>query len=340
MAAGFHLIDELDDQWWRGSSSPAKKIDAAFNISFASRRSRFSLFSFLISSSSTVDYKTEDLGVKALDPRGFIQVSGRWYLDSMPTVLRNADNNINDARNKYGEDAGRLAKAEAHYRKVMERHHSLVSDPVPAIFHSADTIIAQARKEYGASAHALAQAETLYAQQLQRRTVYMLKYKGIISSDWTRRYLLPDATVPTTGTKQRPNPRDSKTVMMKRPTEKEAKDANAGGLKHEQYFPYGSDQWKAFYGMRNGVESLNRNIKRGQFENLADPDNRTVRGNTFTYLVAALATVSENLRQMLSFYKRKLALTTCTPKNQNLPSAYWQSDGPAPTDFDQQRQPD
>ena len=64
--------------------------------------------------------------------------------------------------------------------------------------------------------------------------------------------------------------------------------------------------------MRSGVESLNRNIKRSQFENLANPDNRAVRGNTFTYLIAALATMVENLRQMLSFYKRKLAIANVT----------------------------
>lgn len=344
-AIGFHIPGVIAGEGYRLLASLHERehpinfviTDRAYN---GGKYGEYQVPARILGAKLVFDYKTEDLGVKAHDPRGFIQVSGRWYLDSMPKVLLNADKSINAARNKYGEDAGRLAKAEAHYRKVMERHHTRVTDPVPAIFHSADTIIAQARKEYGASARALAQAESLYAQQLHSRTRYMLKYKGVISSDWTRRYLLPDVTVPIPGTKSQPNPGDSKTVMMKRPTGKEAEDANAGGLKHEQYFPYGSDQWKEFYGMRNRVESLNRNIKRGQFENLADPDNRTVRGNTFTYLVAALATVSENLRQMLSFYKRKLALTTCTPKNQNLPSAYWQSDGLAPTDFDQPRQPD
>lgn len=88
----------------------------------------------------------------------------------------------------------------------------------------------------------------------------------------------------------------------------------------------GSEDWSATKGLRNGVESLNRNIKRSQYEDIADPDKRAVRGKTFTYLVAALAAVVENLRQIVSFYKRQLAVVTLTAKNKNLPSTFWQSD--------------
>ena len=49
-----HLIDESTDQRWRGSSSLAKKIEAAFRISLASLRSRFSRSSCLIRCCSAV----------------------------------------------------------------------------------------------------------------------------------------------------------------------------------------------------------------------------------------------------------------------------------------------
>jgi hypothetical protein len=52
--AGTHLIDEPADQRWRGSSSLAKKIEAAFKISLASFRSRTSARSRRISSSSSL----------------------------------------------------------------------------------------------------------------------------------------------------------------------------------------------------------------------------------------------------------------------------------------------
>jgi hypothetical protein len=112
---------------------------------------------------------------------------------------------------------------------------------------------------------------------------------------------------------------------MHRPEGDEATKANASGLKHEQFYEFGSAAWIAANGMPNGVESTNRSLKRSQYEDIADPDNRPTRGNTFTYIVAALATVVENLRQIMSFYKDRLALTKKTPKNQFLPSTYWDS---------------
>jgi len=116
---------------------------------------------------------------------------------------------------------------------------------------------------------------------------------------------------------------------MKRPEGKEAELSNAGGLKHEQYFPWGSDDWRAANGMRNGVESVNRNIKRSQYEDIADPEKRAVRGNTFTYLVVALAAVVENLRKIISFYKNQLAVATVTTKNKRTVDRFWQSDSPS-----------
>ena len=50
-----------------------------------------------------------------------------------------------------------------------------------------------------------------------------------------------------------------------------------------------------------------------------------MRGNTFTYLVGALALVSENLRKMIKFFKKKLVLHKLTAKNERLPSIFWQS---------------
>ena len=292
----------------------------------------------LLGAKLVFDYKRTELGAQAFDSRGFIQISGTWYLNSIPDVLCDADATINVARNKYGEKAGRLAKAEAHYKKQRESSRPTTgTNPIPAIFHSPETILAEARNQFGKDAHALAQAEALYAKQLEQRSLYMLKDKGHMAADWTRRYLVPTPAAPV---KPHTTPYKGKTVSMKRPEGQDAENANAGGLKHEQYFPYGGAEWKAYYGMRSGVESLNRNIKRGQFEDVANPDNRAVRGNTFTYLIAALATVVENLRQMLSFYKRKLAITTLTPKNRELPSTFRQSDEPAPENNPGQRSPD
>jgi hypothetical protein len=91
-----------------------------------------------------------------------------------------------------------------------------------------------------------------------------------------------------------------------------------GGTGHQ----WGLDRGRQAYGKRNGVESVNRNLKRGQREAIADADTRQVRGNTFTYLVVAVAAVVENLRRIISFFQERLAVRTVTSKNRDSPSTY------------------
>jgi len=75
--------------------------------------------------------------------------------------------------------------------------------------------------------------------------------------------------------------------------------------------------------MRNGVESANRSIRGSQIEDIANADKRAVRGNTFTYIVAAAAVV-ENLRQIVSFYKTSRSKNN-DGENPDLPETYWES---------------
>lgn len=287
------------------------------------------------------DYKDEDLGVTGHDPRGYVQVSGSWYLDTLPVVLREMDRTILAVRREHGESAARHAKAERLYEThTLRAKKTEVATEVPTEVPAELTItIEAARKQYGPNALALRRGEALYSKQLDRRSLYQLKAKGRMSPDGTRRYLIPNAVNSTTPLTMPPDHYSGKTVMMKLPTGKDAGKPNAGGLKHEQYYPYGAPQWKATYGMRNGVESVNRNLKRSQYEDIGNPEKRAVRGNTFTYLVIALSTVNENLRQVLSFLKRKLGRTTVTPKNAELPRTFWQSPGPAPSQNEDESQP-
>ena len=67
---------------------------------------------------------------------------------------------------------------------------------------------------------------------------------------------------------------------MKRPKGREAELSDADELKHERYFPRGSDDWRAANGMLNGDKSLNSNVKRSQYEDIANAELWAVRGNT------------------------------------------------------------
>lgn len=240
------------------------------------------------------DYKDENLGVQAYDERGFVQVSGDWYLDNLPIVLRKADNVILDARNAYKNRPPGIDKRD-HARRALQK------------------------------------AEEIYAQQLDERRRYLLKPKGRMSADGTRRYLVPDPSTDGRAGTVAPHRFQNRTVTMEMPPspatpqEAEKEDRNAGGLKHEQYLQFGTPEWKSVYGMRNGVESVNKGFKSGQFEDLASADKRAVRGNTFTYIAAVIATVSENLRRVLSFYQEHLALRRLDNKVRNVPATYRQT---------------
>ena len=260
------------------------------------------------------NYREADLGEQAFDSRGFIQISGAWYLDTLPQVLRNADKVVLAARNKYDATKKRL-------------HKDITSSPDQLM-----KLRAAARKERD-------QANDLYRKQSAQRAKSLLRPKGHMASDWTRRYLVPINSPDYAKWKARPRSHQGVTVTMKRPEGKEAEPANAGGLKHEQYFVWGSDEWCAANGMRNGVESVNRNLKRSQYEDIADAEKRAVRGNTFTYLVVAIGTVVENLRKIVSFYKNQLSVRNLSPKNNRLPSSYWPSPMPAAESEDSHEPP-
>jgi len=289
---GLRMVESLNE---RGHKINLIIVDRAYSNG---KYSEYAVPVRLLGGKNVFDYKIIELGKQGFDPRGFVLVSGSWFLDTLPQVLIDADRVFVTAQN--------LWKA--------------IDTPTKA-----DTLVFK-------------RATSLYQQQLERRAKSRLLAKGHMDQDWTRRYLIPIDSPDYAKWKAKPKSHQGKTVMMKRPVGKEADEANAGGLKHEQYFHYGTEEWRTAYGMRNVVESANRNLKRTQFENIADPDLRAIHGNTFTYIVVALAAVVENMRQILTFYKGELAVFTMTAKNNDIARTFWQSDGPAPSD-DETNQP-
>ena len=178
------------------------------------------------------DYKKADLRVKAHDTRGFVQVSGAWYLDTLPEVLREADAVILAARTTHGLSAARLAKAEAAFARPERGMLTRVGDPNDADSNldtdlpgEAALTIQAARKKFGPAARLLVQAETLYAKQAARREHYRLKAKGHMTPDGTRRYLMPEPSKENNLLKV-PHRYTQKTVMMKLPTDVDPTDKN------------------------------------------------------------------------------------------------------------------
>jgi hypothetical protein len=71
-------------------------------------------------------------------------------------------------------------------------------------------------------------------------------------------------------------------------------EKHPGGPKHEQHPTDGTPVWHQVYGLRNSVESVNRNYTRSQFEYLQNAGRGHVRGNRFTYVGDAVRQVREN----------------------------------------------
>jgi hypothetical protein len=168
----------------------------------------------------------------------------------------------------------------------------------------------------------------LYRKQLTQRDKYRLKLKGLMAANGDRRYLLPLSAPGFAKWKAQFGTPDGTTLTLRLSDfmdKKSLSDPNRGGLKREQHLVWASEQWAKIYGLRNAVESANRSFKRSQYEDLGNADNRQVRGNTFTYLISAIATMSENMRSIIDFFKHEIATKPVTSKNKNQPSIYFSS---------------
>ena len=110
-------------------------------------------------------YTRDEIGVGALDARGFIQISGSWYLDTVPQVLRDADVIIHDARASWFATKKKFVKSP---------------NPSP-----------DAQLAYDAAKKSYRDAEDLFAQQFNRRLKSRLKLKCRMDEKWNRRYLIP-----------------------------------------------------------------------------------------------------------------------------------------------------
>jgi hypothetical protein len=128
------------------------------------------------------------------------------------------------------------------------------------------------------------------------RAPYAMKPRGRPDADGFQRFTYPLAGTylaidPATHKRVKPTTARSLTVPM-----------TTKGLKHLQKYPYRSPAWLGHMGMRSLVESSNKTLKEGNFEDLNNIGKRSGRGFAFQYLAATLAAVSSNLRKISQFF--------------------------------------
>ncbi|PYD00773.1 hypothetical protein B4U78_008585 [Microbacterium esteraromaticum] len=79
-------------------------------------------------------------------------------------------------------------------------------------------------------------------------------------------------------------------------------------VRHLQRHPWGTAEWKAAYGQRNQVESVNQSIKHTRFTDLESPAKRPGRGEAYHSIATALMAVAYNLRVLVRAIREE-----CTP---------------------------
>jgi len=70
-------------------------------------------------------------------------------------------------------------------------------------------------------------------------------------------------------------------------------------VRHLQRHPWGTTEWKAVYGQRNQVESVNQSIKHTRFTDLKSAAKRPGRGETYHSIATALMAVAYNIRVLV-----------------------------------------
>jgi hypothetical protein len=137
-------------------------------------------------------------------------------------------------------------------------------------------------------------ADAQFDQRLKLRELYRLKPKGQRRPDGSQQYMYPDprtyVRVDTVTGEVLP-PLTKRTVVI--PLEV--------GLKYGQKYVFKGARWRGLYALRNTVESSYSYMKNSATEDLANPQKRQKRGNTFAFLAMAISVASANLRRIATY---------------------------------------
>lgn len=223
---------------------------------------------------------------------------------------------------------------QTHYTSVDGKHSLVMCDGswypafMPITLQDAEKIWAQVKKaakkvtNERTKERMLREGYELVTKRRAQRTKYRLIPRSRHKADGSRQYSYPTGldTVDwdqTTGEEFAVS-LPGKTVLVPGDLGKD----NIKHLKYGQEFEYKSETWRAYYGLRNTIESVNSRVKDPQREGIHDPLNRRGRGPWFAEIAAALAAASQNLRRFIYFLQDRLGLKNVTAKNRNLWMTY------------------
>lgn len=271
---GFHRIIVIADRAYNG--------EAIENFHVPARKLGCEL---------VVDYKVNELGAKGYY-QDLIMLDGNWHVNWIPDNLIAA--------------TAELAKLSAELGKAKETIRIAAARKKPA------TKAQLAELEAAKSAIAEEPlTRAVLRQRVANRASYRMVPKGLPDSDGFQRFSYPtgvgDLTKAGAASKGK-----SITIPMLIPEEESTarKRRKTQPIKFLQKLPYGTKEWHEAYGVRSLVESSNNLIKLASAEDIGNPKKRSGRGYAFHYLAMTLASVSSNIRRIVTFFEAEAKRTT------------------------------
>lgn len=265
-----------------------------------------------------IEYKVTDLGLQGWF-EDLILVDGNWYVNWMPLHLITASRDLRvlgDAVTKARRDL-----RHASHRDKLATEEQIAED--------------LANEQRIASAPARIRQ---LKNAIHSRSRYRMKEHGRVDSDGAQRFRYPDPADSLVTPQPLDETRNSITIPLyvpevnapphlkdavaaranlkseeSKPSGRKRKSKESGSsrklqpLKHLQKYPYLSDTWEKWKGMRSLVEASNRLLKMSTKFNIEDPDLRSGRGFSFTFLATALAVVADNIHRIRTFFYRQEA---------------------------------
>ncbi|TQL47393.1 hypothetical protein FB562_0451 [Homoserinimonas aerilata] len=243
------------------------------------------------------DYQVDDLGVQS-HFADLQLVDGSWYVEWMPENLVNATRE----RAKVEE-----AVADAEVVVYQSQHPTGRKGPTDTEVSAAKKTIADARD-----------GESSLRHRIANRDAYRMIPKGKRDKDGFQRFSYPPFDKMLVRPKALPNVTSitvppvlpetegiaSGTTSRRKPKSEQSKNTRGKShpVKFAQHLPYESDEWRAWFGMRNLVETSNKLLKTPLHGDIENVNKRSGRGYAATYMTLAFAAVCSNMRRIATFF--------------------------------------
>jgi len=265
-----------------------------------------------------MDYKDKETGVQG-HFENVILVDGNWYVQWMPKALIEVSDAMNVLKEQVDEamsvikkpapqkpkKTGPVAAGEVHTAKALAAIYA------PKTAEQNERLEKQALAREEIKVADAARVELL--KLIENRERYRMIPKGRPDADGFQRFSYPDPARGLTGTAKKMGATAVKTItipmLIPEGNSKATTSKKGQPLKYIQKFPWRTETWSGYYGMRSNVEASNNLLKLASAEDIGNPKKRSGRGFVAQYLAAALATVSSNVRRIVTFFRKEAELT-------------------------------